>query len=336
MFHGALGNDPDFLRRLDVLRNRIAAAKIPPSVLDQSLNIATWNVREFGKEDRDPVAIHLIAEIVNQFDLVALVELRDRLGDLGRLMAVLGDYWKVVYCDFRSDDAGNRERIGFLYDSRSVRFTGLAAEANPQRHKDPATGAYVSDYPDWWRSPYMASFKAGSFDFILCAVHMQWGTAKNRTAEIRAFADWIATRQNDEAETEKDWFVMGDFNIESTAMMDELLKCGFGVPKGFVSSAAKKAKLGLATNVDCDQAYDQLLHSPSAANAVTGMGGVLDFYAGDHKPLFPDIADKKNFTFQMSDHLPLWIQIKTDLMEKWIANGGKVAKAGKPGKAGGG
>jgi hypothetical protein len=28
--------------------------------------------------------------------------------------------------------------------------------------------------------------------------------------------------------------------------------------------------------------------------------------------LFPDL-DKLDFTFQMSDHLPLWVQIRTDI-----------------------
>ena len=41
-------------------------------------------------------------------------------------------------------------------------------------------------------------------------------------------------------------------------------------------------------------------------------GGVVDFYASDHKPLFPDLT-KEKFTYQMSDHLPLWVQIRTDI-----------------------
>jgi hypothetical protein len=44
----------------------------------------------------------------------------------------------------------------------------------------------------------------------------------------------------------------------------------------------------------------------------TNTGGVLDFYASDHKPLFLDLT-KEEFTYQMSDHLPLWIQINTDI-----------------------
>ena len=41
---------------------------------------------------------------------------------------------------------------------------------------------------------------------------------------------------------------------------------------------------------------------------------MLDFYAGDHEPLFPGKKlTKAEFTYQLSDHLPLWIQINTDV-----------------------
>jgi hypothetical protein len=40
---------------------------------------------------------------------------------------------------------------------------------------------------------------------------------------------------------------------------------------------------------------------------------VLDFYAGDHQSLFPSKRlTKTEFTYELSDHLPLWIQINTD------------------------
>jgi len=31
------------------LKKRIEAAKIPPSNLDETINVADWNIREFGK-----------------------------------------------------------------------------------------------------------------------------------------------------------------------------------------------------------------------------------------------------------------------------------------------
>ena len=77
-------------RGLKYLRERIAAAKIPSSKLDETINIATWNIMEFGKSRRRDASIHYIAEIINQFDLVAITELRDNTDDLKRVMHILG------------------------------------------------------------------------------------------------------------------------------------------------------------------------------------------------------------------------------------------------------
>ena len=94
MHHGDVS--PEIAQGLLSLKKRIASAKIPPSQLDQTINVAIWNIREFGKVRRTEAAIHLIAEILGQFDLVALVELRNDLTDLGRALAILGPSWDVV------------------------------------------------------------------------------------------------------------------------------------------------------------------------------------------------------------------------------------------------
>ena len=41
---------------------------------------------------------------------------------------------------------------------------------------------------------------------------------------------------------------------------------------------------------------------------------MLDFYRGDHTPLFPRLT-KQAMTYQLSDHLPLWVQINTNTEE---------------------
>ena len=46
------GVTPDIAEGLLVLKERIKAAKIPPSKLDETINLATWNVRELGKKPR--------------------------------------------------------------------------------------------------------------------------------------------------------------------------------------------------------------------------------------------------------------------------------------------
>lgn len=129
------GVTPDIAEGLLVLKERIKAAKIPPSKLDETINLATWNVRELGKKPRRKAALYYIAEILNQFDLVGLVELRDNLADLKAILEILGPDWRAVYSDAILDAGGNRERVAYLYDRRAVVFNGLAAEAQPPRQK---------------------------------------------------------------------------------------------------------------------------------------------------------------------------------------------------------
>src|SRR6266516_3045368 len=107
MFHGNVTKD--IAKGLLALQKRIAAAKIPSSKLDETLNIATWNIREFGKKARSEAAIHYIAEILGQFDLISIAELRDNLTDLGRVLDVLGPTWRVIYSDALRDSGGNNE-----------------------------------------------------------------------------------------------------------------------------------------------------------------------------------------------------------------------------------
>lgn len=118
MDHGPLSKD--LAKGLLALQKRIAAAKIPSSKLDETLNIATWNIREFGRQKRSDAAIHYIAEILGQFDLIGVVELRDNLYDLNRILQILGPYWRVVYSDMIPDAGGNHERFGFVYDKRAL------------------------------------------------------------------------------------------------------------------------------------------------------------------------------------------------------------------------
>ena len=79
MNHGTVS--AEIAAGLLALYERIAASNIPSSKLDESINIATWNIREFGKKARTAPAIHYIAEVLGQFDLIGVVELRDNLRD---------------------------------------------------------------------------------------------------------------------------------------------------------------------------------------------------------------------------------------------------------------
>ena len=305
MNHGKVSKE--IASGLLALRKRIAAAKIPSSKIDETLNIATWNIREFGKSRRTEAAIHYLAEILGQFDLISVVELRDDLTDLGRVLPILGPYWRAVYSDAIPDDGGNRERLGFIYDKRAVTFNGLAAEASPPRAKKGVE--YLSD-KSFWRSPYFASFKSGNFDFIVLTTHIRWGdNNETRRQEIEMLADWIEAKRLEKNCEDKDLIVMGDFNIPSRddPLFKAITKHGLQIPKVLLGAQG--------TNLERDKRYDQILHYPTFPENFANKGGDLDFYIDEAhiKELFPAGMTKEKFTFQLSDHFPLWLQINTDI-----------------------
>lgn len=300
----------DIASGLKVLKERIAAAQVPSSKLDESFNLATWNIREFGKKPRTQAAIHYIAEVLGQFDLIGLVELRDDLRDLRRVLDVLGPYWRAVYSDAVLDPGGNRERVAYLYDKRQIAFNGMASAAFA--HRSHQGTEWVPDF-NWWRPPYVASFKSGSFDFVIVSTHIRWGDDEaGREPELAALAQWVAEKQalfskDKRAFDDQDLFVMGDFNIPSldSPLFQAITSTGLRLPTAL-------AHQDLGSNLERNKRYDQILHLPHYPDNFTNQGGVLDFYAGDHTPLFPSLT-KQAFTFQMSDHLPLWVQVNTDI-----------------------
>lgn len=313
MHHGAVS--PQIAQGLLALKNRIVAAKIPPSKLDETINVAVWNIREFGKIHRTEAAIHYIAEILGQFDLVALVELRADLTDLGRVLPILGPSWDVVYSDWIDDAGGNKERTAFLFDRRAVMFNGLAAEVDAPRGKQ---GTEYLATQSFWRAPYMCSFRAGNFDFIVIATHARWGDSiEGRQAELQVLADWIDMRFKDKFAEDHDLIVMGDFNVPKIgdSLFKALTSRGLQVPDALVNLRAGSQVIG-GSNLGKDARYDQILHLPTLKKRFSNEGGALDFFGSDAniKVLFPDKDyTRDKFSFQLSDHFPLWVQIKTDI-----------------------
>jgi len=313
MDHGDV--DESTRNGLEVLRERIRAEDIPDTILDKKIKIATWNIRQFAG-NRLPVSIHYIAEILSRFDIIAITELTENTDDLEEVMKLLGPYWKVIYSDVNMDDKGNGERIGYLYDGRIIEFTGLAAEADPIRELNEETGEWLPTLT-WWRSPYLVSFKAGRFDFILLAVHLRWGDKNNTKAEqeeerrkaLDKLAEWIEQRRNSLHVKDKDIFVLGDFNIPEVGdpLYNAITKNGLETHEDILGDHG--------TNLERNKRYDQIFYHKKNAHKVERAGSV-DFYVDSYLPLYPETdypeMTKGKFTYQMSDHLPLWIQLNVE------------------------
>jgi len=310
MFHGNL----DYYTALGLkeLKARILKENIPSSQLDKSINVATWNIREFGKSKRRKESLHYIAEILGQFDLIAVTEVRKNISQLKQILDILGPYWKVVFSDYTLDRGGNGERMAYLYDKRAVVFTGLAAEADPPRKKNKKTGEYEA-LLTWWRPPFIASFSAGNFDFILMSVHIRWGNKiSERRDALKRLALWVDKKRKDAYSVDKDIIIMGDFNIPKIddPLFQAITSKGLRIPESIRG-------LEYGSNLAKNKRYDQIFYYPKHTKSFTNNGGILDFHTGGIEKLYPkNTPDSRSYTYEMSDHLPLWVQLNINLEDE--------------------
>lgn len=188
---------PEIQRDLEGLRSDLDQA-LPPRTLDRNLIVGTWNIRAFsgltekwisGVDDspkRDLHSIQVIAEIISRFDVLALQEVQGDLKALRHTLKILGSDWGLMLTDVTHGDPGNNERLGFLFDRRTVQPSGLAAElvVPDEEFDDIDPDALQRQFA---RTPYAVSFRCGSQTFILVTLHVLYGESPTeRTPELQA------------------------------------------------------------------------------------------------------------------------------------------------------
>jgi endonuclease/exonuclease/phosphatase family metal-dependent hydrolase len=301
--------DQETAAGLKELQRRIATHSLPDSALDKTLKIATWNIREFGNpgHKRKKKSLYYIAEILSQFDLIGVVELRKDVGEMSEVLRLMGPSWDIIYSDYIEDAGGNKERVGFVFDKRACVFTGLAGNANEPRKKKGSEYLIAGD--SWWRKPFMAGFRSGNFDFVVITTHIRWGSMEtDRAKELALLADYVYARTIKDATIDRDVIVMGDFNIPSlqSPLYKAVTKRGLIMPQSLAGVHG--------SNLAKDKRYDQILYNPVYTKSFADAGGVIDFFKTGWGALYPEAKSQKDpkFTFQLSDHLPLWTMINTD------------------------
>lgn len=304
----------------DLSRLRVALDGTIPAKSARNLLIGTWNLREFGglspkwqsgakdSPKRDWHALSCIATVVERFDVCAIQEANRNTTALLALLGQLGDRYRVIASDVTEGDAGNDERLAYVYDSRRVQPSGLVGEIvlPPE-----IGGAGARQFA---RTPYAAGFVRRGIEFILTTVHVLWGDAPaDRIKELAAFAQWM----RDWAQRPRDWnhnlLVLGDFNIDrlDDPLFREFVSTGLWPPKEL--NAVRR------TVFDDDREhhyYDQIAwfsdptkpDNPSLLTGLdyTGRGGSFDFV-----PHILRHLTRNQISWRISDHYPLWLEFRT-------------------------
>ncbi|WP_430404578.1 endonuclease/exonuclease/phosphatase family protein [Hyphomonas sp.] len=329
-------------RRLLDLRARLKSELphgVPRKTKDASIIIGTWNLRDFDNNKfrhgpRRRESLFYIAEILSAFDICAVQEVNEDLAPLKQVIRLMGPGWDFIATDVTVGASGNRERMAFIYNKDKVGFRNIAGEIVLPKH------ALLPDEQQFARTPFMVSFQAGWFKFSLCTVHIYFGEDgkdtegyQRRVKEI----EFIAREMADRAEREDENFILlGDFNIKNTVdeTMQALTKAGFQLPPELFPS-----------NILGTKYYDQIAFRTRKDEVTFLSAGAFNFtdvlfkpeHYDHYAPVLPqrhrdldasgaprdrgkdkDYYSKRWLTWQMSDHLPLWVELAIDFSDEHL------------------
>lgn len=290
------------------LRGHKTARGIPPRSAT-TLLLATWNLANFGQQERRDKDKQLFAEILTWFDLVAVQEVKENFGDLFDTVRLMGAGYRVLI----SDLAGNDERMAFVYDSTKISLLENIGHIviPPAAFRFIKLPGVPGTFTGFDRNPYLGTFQAKLFTIQLACVHLFYGSEQpadlaRRTLETFAVARWADLRQKSDLSFTRNVIALGDFNLPKTAPSDPIYK----------ALTAKGLELPLhssmvGSNLAGDNHYDQVAIVPGEARtALTGVQGVFDF----DQVVFHDLwlSSPKNFNayvkYYLSDHRPVWVQ----------------------------
>ncbi len=325
---------------------------IPPKGVDKNLLLASWNIKNFGRlKDRTAESLFYIAEIINAFDIVALQEINGDLDHFDKVMKLLGSDWKYTISDVTEGAAGNEERFGFIYDSRRVTHSGLSGELV-------IPDEFISSNPiikQLKRTPTFTGFESGWKKFSIVSLHLHPGDGTNdpdeptdkeiRKEEVRLLMQLLELKLNRSSFEERNLIVLGDTNLyEEDEDIVQLIN-----DKGFFESDGLKGKY---TNTSLNQIYDRIfLHVDqyfkigededgqerggvfklfdyvykNTPNAISKYHELMLSHKDDPSTLTSDEAFRTYFNRywkrnQISDHLPVWLEIETDSTQSFLQN----------------
>ena len=251
-----------------------------------TIRLAAWNIRIFSDNSRDDAELQLIANVLIDYDFIAVIELKDEtvLRRTESVLELMGrDYDYLVS---RPVGGKVKERYAFLFDQKLV---------------DVLEDGKVFPDPDdaFLRKPYSASFRAGQFDFTTISAHVIWGNSvPPRQREVGELANVYRAVQAMNG-AEQDVILLGDFNRNP----DDLLAYQ---PLMSIPGMTHLFQLPEKSHIKDTSLYDNILFQASYVTEYTGNSGIDRFDETDFG------NDDEAASLAASDHRPVWAEFRID------------------------
>ncbi|MEM9547844.1 MAG: TIR domain-containing protein [Bacteroidota bacterium] len=318
---------------LDVLNAKFKE-QLPRKSNKDHLLVATWNIKDFDQRssqaltgNRNEESLAYIAEIISHFDIVAIQEVKEDLRPLEIVMDFLGNHWEKKFTGISEGRSGNKERLGFIFDTRKIKLGDLTDEIvlSEGIPIDDSRTAQIS------RTPYLVEFIFNNAKIHFCNVHIHFGGSSG--ARLQRRLDEIETttkvlkRKIDESTSMSHLVLLGDMNVVSPnhETMKIIKESGFFIPDTSINQP---------TNMSQNKYYDQIAFTTRMDSFDFNIlsGGSLNFYEHVYReedqlmyePIFrrlyregrepkTDGEVSKYYrrwkSGQMSDHLVKWVEI---------------------------
>lgn len=261
----------------------LVSAGLPPARSSKTLRIASFNVQVLGEtKAKKPHVMDLLAQVVRQFDVVAVQEIcsknQDLLPTFIDLVNAGGRHYDYLVGP-RQGPADSKEQYAFVFDMATIETdrSQLYTVADPDGllTRPPLVA--------WFRVRGLPSEQA--FTFTLVNVHTDPEAARH---EVDVLADVYRVVRED-GRREDDVIILGDFNADSNHLGR------LGQLPGLTCAIA-----GIPTNTRGSHQLDNLVFNSLATAEFTGRSGVFDFLREFNLSL--EAAQ------EVSNHLPVWAE----------------------------
>lgn len=237
--------------------------------------------------------------------------MRANLKALRHTLKVLGPDWGLILTDVNRSPKGNYERLAFVFDTRRVKPSGLAAELvvpEDRREGGKIAGGALREQFD--RTPYAVSFQCAGQTFILVTLHVRYGdNAKDRLGELTAIAEWLAAWAGEVEDYNQNLITLGDFNVERR---DD------PTWKAFTSTGLTPAPALADLTRTISQSPGDVNHYDQIAWFTEGEKAKLTLEPTGRADRFEwtsyilqDVENEDNKSARISDHFPLWCEFTT-------------------------
>lgn len=258
------------------------AAPVQNVANGQTIRIASFNIQVFGNTKASkPYVMKALADIVNQFDVVAIQEIRSQneylIPNFVQLVNQSGRRFDHVIGP-REGRTNVKEQYVFLFDTQKIEVDHQSVYS-------------VSDPDDLLhRPPLVATFRTRvdpdeAFTFTLVNMHTDPDLVREEM-DVLAEVYKVVRRSS---RGEDDIILLGDFNVDDRHLGR------LGQLPGVLPLIA-----GVWTNTRQNKQYDNLIiHQPSTTE-YAGRSGVFDFIR------FKNLSLQQ--AVQVSDHFPVWAE----------------------------